>query len=516
MRNLPADSDRGRFDPLPTSGPFEKAGGDLLMSGQRIILNLPSSDRFRNWLVSNLTTVSLSTVSPELWGYYLMPITGWSRRRGAMRLQILSGLTLALLATTLLGGTAEASSSGLVPGHGNASGGALVSAANAIAKNHLIGPKGTGLTRGVTSSTITIGCVYTAASYQGYQQGIQARLDQVNKGGGVDGRTVKLIPCEDDANSQQTNVTDNEDLVNQDQVFSVLTLSQWELNGSTNFLNQNQVPYFGWGYSPPFCGYRWGFGWNGCLGGNGFQEPIEAVASSLAEPMIKATGLPTSKVRLAVEGVNAQAGEIGDTQYVSDYEANGSGVDNTPYVSAIMASKPNVVILSIPFASVSSMAASLKAAGYKGAIMDFTNYLPGLLQSSAQLASALQGEYVNTQVVPDEENTSYIKTIDSALAAEGQPQFVTLGGFMGYAEADMLVQMLQAVGKNLNTATFDKIVNGGSFASFKHTTGGPGALVWPAAHYLPADCSAIVQVSGTEYKVIRPFGCYNSFKVTTK
>ena len=54
-----------------------------------------------------------------------------------------------------------------VPG-GNASGGSLAKTASKVA---LIGAKGTGLTRGITSTSISVGCVYTSADYAGYVGG---------------------------------------------------------------------------------------------------------------------------------------------------------------------------------------------------------------------------------------------------------------------------------------------------------------------------------------------------------
>ncbi len=131
-----------------------------------------------------------------------------------------------------------------------------------------------------------------------------------------------------------------------------------------------------------------------------------------------------------------------------NYPVSASGVDNTPYAQAIVAAKPNIVYLSTPFADVGPLASAIRAAGYKGIIMDFTNYIPGLLQSSSQLASALQGEYVNTQLVPSEQNTAYDQQIATQLGDIGQPKFVTEGAFFGYAEADLFIQQLEQVGSH--------------------------------------------------------------------
>ncbi|HUA95713.1 MAG TPA: ABC transporter substrate-binding protein [Acidimicrobiales bacterium] len=450
----------------------------------------------------------------------------WRRKRSLrkkMSATAIVGLSLAVLAATGAG----AATVSLVTNIGNGGSGELVTQGNNVAHKDLIGPKGSGLTQGVTSSSITVGCVYTAADFTGFQAGIQARFNQSNSKGGVDGRKLTLIPCKDDASSVQTNVTENQQLVTQNNVFAVMSLSEDELSGSTNFLSSHQVPYYGWGFNPGFCGYRWGFGWNGCLGGNAIPEPLEVIAGNLSNAIVKASGLAPSKVRFAVQSENSQSGLIGNAQYTalfhkigskivyakSNYPVSASGVDNTPYAQAIVASDPNIVYLSTPFADVGPLASAIRAAGYKGIIMDFTNYIPGLLQTSSQLASALQGEYVNTQLVPSEQNTAYDQQIATQLGDIGQPKFVTEGAFFGYAEADLFVQQLEAVGHTLNTKTFDQKINDSGFASFTASDGGPGKLVWPAGHYLPSDCASIVKVVGTNYQVVTPFSCYQSYKI---
>jgi branched-chain amino acid transport system substrate-binding protein len=431
-----------------------------------------------------------------------------------------------VLSMAAAGGVAGAASKA-VPG-GNASGGSLATTASKV---KLIGPKGTGLTRGITSTSISVGCVYTSADYAGYVGGIQAAFYEANLKG-IDGRKINLVPCKDDTGGVQSNVSEVEQLVQQNQVFALLSLTEYILPGSTNFLNTNQVPYYGWGFNPGFCGYRWGFGWNGCLSPVLLptSNPLHNVdEGNLATAIIKASGLPDSKVRFAVQAENSPSGTSGNQDYDSLFKALGAkvvyseanfpltvtGIDFTPYVQAIMAAKPNIVFISTPFADVGGMASALKAAGYKGITMDFVTYSPGLLGSSAQLASALQGEYVNTQVVPQEETSSaYVQSELAALKASGQQPFLTLGASIGYAEATELVEQLQAVGKNLNTKTFDTIVNGGKFANFKTIPAdGPGVLTWPAAHFLPSDCAAIVKVSGTVYNVVNPYKCYTSYTI---
>jgi ABC-type branched-subunit amino acid transport system substrate-binding protein len=409
---------------------------------------------------------------------------------------------------------------------GNAGGGSIEVLAS---KSKLVGPAGTGLTRGVTATTVTVGCVYTAQSFAGYSEALQAYFAAVNKAGGIDGRTVNVLPCKDDANTAQTNLQEVQQLVNQNNVFAIFSASQAILPGSTDFLNNNQVPFYGWGFLPGFCGTRWGFGWDGCLEGNAAtKQQVEhaAIQGNLADAIIKASGMQPSQVKLAVQSENSAAGKVGSAQYQTLFTQRGAqvvynetnfpttaGADPTPYVQAIIASKPNIVEISTPFQDVGPIAAGLKSGGYTGIIFDFTNYVPGLLQSSSQLAQALSNEYVNTQIVPQEQNTPWIQKEVADLQASGQKPFVTLGGAQAMAAAELFTESLQAVGKTLNTKTWDTTINGGSFTAFASLSGGPGVLKWPAAHVLAADCAAIVQIQGTSYVVKEPFACYNSLLI---
>ncbi len=411
---------------------------------------------------------------------------------------------------------------------GNASGGRLATVA---AKQSLTGPKGSGLKRGITGSSVTVGCVYTAADYAGFQDGLEARIDRANRSGGIDGRKLKLLPCKDDGSNVQTDVQDVEQVVNQNNAFALFSLTESILPGSTDFLSQNQVPYYGWGFNPGFCGTRWGFGWNGCVSPNllASSNPLRNVESgNLAEAILKATGMKASKVRFAGQADNSPAGLSANAGYAKLFSSLGAKVvynqanfpdnsspDYTPYVQAILAADPNVVYITTPFANIAGFVASLKAAGYKGITLDFATYVPGLLAESAQLASALQGEYINTQVVPQEQDTAFVKQEFKDFTAADLATNLTLGASIGYYEAEEFIEQLQAVGKNLNTKTFDAKVNGGSFVSYANLpAGGPGELKWPAAHFLPSDCAAIVRVSGTKYNVVKGFQCYQSFNLS--
>jgi hypothetical protein len=62
----------------------------------------------------------------------------------------------------------------------------------------------------------------------------------------------------------------------------------------------------------------------------------------------------------------------------------------------------------------------------------------------------------------------------------------------------------------LDTRTFDRQVNGGSYQYVPGQAGGPGSMEFPAMHHIAADCAAILKVTGKAYTESVPFTCYPS------
>jgi hypothetical protein len=150
--------------------------------------------------------------------------------------------------------------------------------------------------------------------------------------------------------------------------------------------------------------------------------------------------------------------------------------------------------------------------GYTGLNVNYVAYSPGLLGASPALGAALQGATVSAQTVPGEANTAYIKQIQADLTAEhaATGSFITTGIATAYAEADVFVSMLKAVGKTLNTKTFDQVVNGGNYTYKSAIAGGPGQMEYPSMHFIAADCSAMLKIGGTTYTQTVPFTCVPS------
>jgi branched-chain amino acid transport system substrate-binding protein len=399
-----------------------------------------------------------------------------------------------------------------------------------VKSDPLSGPEGTGLTRGVTADSIKLGCIADVKSYAGFEDGVKARFARANAAGGVNGRKIDFTGCENDAGDQQQFLSLTKQIVQQDKAFGVITIEGVIPQAAFDFMGQQQVPYTGWGFLAGFCGTRWGFGWNGCLSGNTLTEavPHAVEQANLGEAVIAAIGKPASDFKVAIQGQDTESAKLSEKQYVDTFEHAGATVvytgrdipvpgptsDYTPFVQKVLAKDPNLVLVSTSFGDVGGYTAALRAAGYKGDIMNFVAYIPGLLDASKQLAQAIEGSYINTQIVPQEQQTDWVKQmetdLESSKAATGK--FITFGGALGYAQANLWVAMLEAAGKTLDTKTFDQAVNVKGL-TVDPGAGGIGAVSFPGQHFLPTDCAAIVKVEGGKFVVAKEYSCYDSIPV---
>jgi branched-chain amino acid transport system substrate-binding protein len=400
-----------------------------------------------------------------------------------------------------------------------------------VAEDPLSGPEGSGMDRGVSDDSVKIGCIADVRSYAGFEDGVRARFARANDEGGVHGRTIELVGCEDDGGDQQQFQSLTRELVQQDEVFGMITIEGVIPQAAFDFMSQQQVPHTGWGFLPGFCGTRWGFGWNGCLIGNALddQVPHAVEQANLAEAIIAATGMEGSDVKIALQGEDTESSNVAEEQYVDVWENAGAEVvyaaqnipvpgptsDFTPFVRELLDAEPNVVSVSTNFANVGGFTAALTASGYDGTIFNYVAYIPGLLEQSEQLAQALEGSYINSQIVPQEQQTPFVKQMETDLeAADAETgSFITFGGAIGYAQANLWVGLLEAAGEDLDTRTFDENVNGEGTTVTAGADGGPGDLQWPQHHFLPTDCAAVLKVEGGAYTVASEFSCYESIRV---
>ncbi len=383
--------------------------------------------------------------------------------------------------------------------------------------------------RGVTDTEITIGGLAALTSpgggYTGADVGAQARFERVNAEGGINGRKINYIGVKDDGEDATKNLDLARELVQQDDVFALApVVGQGLLPASSDFLEEEQVPYVGWGFMPGFCNSTFGFGFNGCI----TPPEGDVINTSLAGTLVEALELGEGDT-VAVQGYDAEGGRLGAEILAAGFEKAGLEVvykdfsmptsdatDFTPYVQKIMEAAdgepPTAVAMVSLFNNTVGLTGSLTAAGYTGATMNYLTYVPGLLANAPQVADAINGAYVNTQWLPQEFGGPAIEQLQADLEAIGEDPTVGFGTAIGYWSADVLVQMLEAVGPDLTPENFDKVINGGWTYEPQGEPFGVGPVSYPRDHSQPTPCAALVQVDGTEYKPILPMTCYEAIK----
>jgi branched-chain amino acid transport system substrate-binding protein len=434
---------------------------------------------------------------------------------------VVVGASAAVGQTTTTATSSTSASSTQTSTNGNAK------AAKIVKNDPLTGTPGSGLTRGVTSSSIKVGCYLTASAFQGADDGFKARFERANKNKELPGgRQIDLSACQDDGNNPQTNLQIVQKLAQQDGDFAIVGISPNVLTASTDFIARSQVPMYGWGILPGTCANRWFFGFNGCLVTNYPNKKHTVYQANLALGPIEATGQTPAESKFALQAQDNDTGHAGNetiSQLIklegakvvyqeANIPASSAGVSFTPFAEAINAANPNILLTLTDFQTAPGLTAAVTSSGYTGANVNYVGYIPGLLSTSAQLASAFNGAYVSSQTVPSEQDTPYIKQMQKDLVAVNAKtgNFVTLANSIAYAEADLLVSQLKAAGKTLNTKTFDQAINNGNYTYKSSVAGGQGQMEFPSMHFIPADCASMLKIDGTTYKQIVPFKCYPS------
>jgi branched-chain amino acid transport system substrate-binding protein len=375
-------------------------------------------------------------------------------------------------------------------------------------------------TRGITDTEIKVGGVYQGNFYPGLDIGARARFERANSEGGVHGREITLLGVEDDGDDSSRNLELARTQVLDNEAFALLVTSALFLPQTSDFLAENQVPFFGWGFMPGFCHPNWwGFSFNGCLSPRSFGVPDAPLNSALIDVPADILGVERDDYTVVAFYSDDDAGRAGRQQFELVWKAEnilateflptasaGGVQDPTPFVKAVMDNNPDVVLLTVDFGAALVMKGALRAAGYQGVVQDYTTYSPGLLESNAELAASLEGGYSITQVPPFEDGAAATAQIATDLTAIGEDPFVSLGVSIGYWSADLLVQILEATGPDLDTKTFYETANGG-FRS-EQQEGGLGAQTFPLNHFQMSPCAAAVKVENATYSSAVPFTCY--------
>lgn len=399
--------------------------------------------------------------------------------------------------------------------------GISVMLAAGLATAGLAGPAGAGSdTRGVTDDSIKVGGLLSAQFFGDAEAGAQARFDRENDAGGVFGRKIDMIKAADDNFDPNTNIQEARRLVTQEEVFAVVPTATIVLGGA-DFLEQQKVPFLGWGIDASFCDHEYAYGWSGCVGGGSDPQYSDGFGMTA---MAKMMDKPTKGLTVAFIAEDTDAARTGNETQASAAKSMGIKVtyneatipappatvgDFTPFVQDIMTSNkggpPDMVELFLAgIPATLGLLQGLRDAGFEGPILNTQTYDQQLAAPSD--TGSVYVQFGAFETAPD---VPAVQTMVDDLDAAGAPKSVLSAA--GWLSADMFIQALKKTGKNLTIENFQKAAN-------KLTYKQKG-LVGPTPlgdKPRPSPCGTLVTSNGTGYDVSVPYFCAKAYPYPAK
>ncbi|MDR3650852.1 MAG: ABC transporter substrate-binding protein [Acidimicrobiales bacterium] len=361
---------------------------------------------------------------------------------------------------------------------------------------------------GVTSSQIDVGSIANvtgplSSGFAPVVNGVEAYFSMVNAAGGVAGRKLMLAHQKDDQGSPTVDLTDAQQLVQQDHVFAVVGVGT-PFFGGASYLAQQGVPSFGYVVSTDWENKPTLFGTYGSVLNFATAAPGEAyLAQQLGAKSIGvvAYGVPQSAdaCRAAATGMRAFGMDVTFSDLNLVYGAD-------PTTDVLHMKEHNVDFL-LSCLDVNGNVAFARAISQNGLTMHQV-WLDGYDQATLhQYGSIMTGVYFWLQHVPFEAAQAfpgvypgmenYIREM-----RKYQPSFtydeVALDGWISAA---LFVSGLKAVGRNLTQKKLAAAIN----AETAFTGGGLVSPVnWTTAHSTaksnkPPYCGAGVHVVNGQF-----------------
>lgn len=385
-----------------------------------------------------------------------------------------------------------------------------------------------GTVRGVTKDSVTVGGLLFKTTSFGISNadeeiGAKAAFMAANAAGGVNGRKINYLGAKDDNGDPAKDTAAARELVDKDNVFAVVPATSFALAGST-YLEQQQTPYVGYGYSSAYCNTTWGFGYNGCVSPE--PGPDVTAGAGLFTNLGKVLGGASGKTlgfvqpdtpdqrKIAALGQAAAEAAGFKVTYNETNVPQTHPSDWTPYAQAVLTSNngkaPDIVVSYMSPADNVALFPAIRATGYTGPVADLISYGPKLVSDSTMNA-AFQDAYLGVPVQPIDSGGPGVdemkKWLQKATGSQDVPYTVDMG--VGYASAQVFLEILKKAGKDLTPASFKKAA---SDISIKDSVGGP--VSFPQAHSSWTGCYALVQLSGKKFKDVSDMTCDPVFKYT--
>jgi ABC-type branched-subunit amino acid transport system substrate-binding protein len=316
----------------------------------------------------------------------------------------------------------------------------------------------TGNSTGVTKTGIKLGVLTVesgaaAQTFDGFQQGIQARIDAQNAQGGVNGRKLSIVTA-DDADSGSQQVTSGEALVQNDGAFGVMAGTA--VDTVFPYFQQNDVPVTGLATFSPYGSDNNVFGITGAYLGN--LTPT-VIPSYLKEHGITSVAVLAHDDPGSIgtqQAVIRAAKSLGMTVPYAPESIPLGAFDATSVALALKQSGAQAVVAPLLASSSVSIAQAVKAQGVTG-LKDqvyYSTYDPNVLH---QADGALNGTIADATsgAKPLQLSDPAVKQYLSTMQQYGESAHANeTYAAIGYLAAGLFIHGLQLAGNCLTRQNF--------------------------------------------------------------
>jgi hypothetical protein len=367
-------------------------------------------------------------------------------------------------------------------------------------------------TRGIDEMTIQIGIIKTGDVFKDVEIGVEARIRRLELNEVTDLRKIEIIETIDDGGEKQRALAAAKTMVEKG-AFAVILASVAADTEVTDYLAEQNVPFFGWGFLDGFCyPNQWGFSFNGCL--NGYA--LDVAGASLDTGSLRLAEIfygREPEVILVTTSDDAGTAMESLTQQIWGNKLlsvvkipTGQEIDIAEYVlGEIVDLDPDMLWLSIGLEQTLQIKARL-ISSFQGMVVDDVSYLPGILRDY-EVSKNLEGGYVFTQFPPQEEYREATTRLATDLQNIGGPLIYSQAVSLGYWSADLLMQIVEEVGEELDTRTFFNVAKVRGVIYDSKVSGGPCPMLTSFVHQNPSGGMALLQVRGGVYHPVVNFNC---------
>lgn len=343
------------------------------------------------------------------------------------------------------------------------------------------------------------------------EDGVNARLKRVNDAGGVDGHKIVFKGIVDNGGSGDKSLSTIRQLVQRDKVDAIVPEYPTVLPlSAAAFLKQQNVPYVGLGYAPAMCNNAAGFAFNGC----NVPGVAKGSQASLVQNLPKTVGATDNLdgktigvIGTSIAGGQAFVDEIAGlakdqgAKVVFQQAQVPQGATNVQaFVDPLLAAKPDITFVVTDLVTASAIQGTMLANGYKGALVNSSAYLPGIIETVPALAKALDGSWITTVIPTPLDNSPASDQLVADFKATGGK--ITFGSLIAYEATDLYIGLLEKAGGDPK-----KVISVGSGGFTWTQASGGFTTSFPAARNVTSPCSGMVRLLAGKYSSVAAFSC---------